>query len=67
MTLSDIASIEKAFLTPAQIAPIIGASPEWIRWQAHQDQSKLGFPVIVMRSRVKIPKEPFIKFMGGMK
>jgi hypothetical protein len=65
MTLSDIKNIERDFLTPAQIAPILGADPNWIRWQAHEDPAKLGFPVIVIRSRVKIPKEPFIKFMMG--
>jgi len=67
MTLLDIKSIEREFLTPAQIAPILGADPNWIRWQAHKDPGKLGFPVIVIRSRVKVPKEPFISFMMGGK
>lgn len=66
ITLEDIKNIDRAWLTPAQVAPIIGADPQWIRWQAHNDQGKLGFPVIVIRSRVKIPKEPFIKFMLGI-
>lgn len=65
MTLSDLEKIEKAYLTPAQIAPVLGADPNWIRWQAHEDKDMLGFPVIVMRSRVKIPKAAFIKFMQG--
>lgn len=65
MTLSDLQNIDREFLTAVQVAPILGADPNWIRWQAHKDKDALGFPVIVMRSRVKIPKEPFIKYMKG--
>ena len=36
-----------------------------INLQAKEDPSKLGFPVIVMGSRVRIPKAGFIKFCEG--
>ena len=31
--------------------------------QAMKDPTKLGFPVIVHGTRVKIPKQPFVRFM----
>ncbi len=64
-SLNDLASIDRDWLTPAQIAPVLGADPNLIRWQAHNEREALGFPVVVLGTRVKIPKIPFIKFMGG--
>lgn len=63
--LSDIEKIDRDWLTPAQIATVLGADPNWIRWQARNNKDALGFPVIVYGSRVKIPKLPFLKFMLG--
>ena len=51
-------------LTCAQVAEVIGANPDTVRWQARNDPSKLGFPVIVVGNRVKIPKRPFLRHMG---
>ena len=64
-TLSDLENIDRDWLTAAQIAPILGTDPNLIRWQAHNGPGKLGFPVIVIGSRVKIPKLPFLNFMRG--
>lgn len=64
MTLSELAAIDKVFLTPAQIAPVLETDPNLIRWQAHHEPEKLGFRVIVIRSRVKIVKESFLEYMG---
>ena len=50
-------------LLASDIAPFLGVDPQDIRGQAKKDPSKLGFPVIVMGSRVKIPKEGFVHFM----
>jgi len=65
ITLNDLAAIDRDWLTPAQIAPVLGTDPNMIRWQAHENRAALGFPVIVCGTRVKIPKIPFIKFMRG--
>lgn len=46
------------------VARLLGVNPQSIREQAHIDQSKLGFPVSVIGTRVLIPKEPFYKFIG---
>ena len=65
MTLHDIEVINAEFLTAAQIAPILETDPNLIRYQAHNAPQKLGFPVVVLGTRVKIPKMPFLKFMRG--
>jgi len=63
MTLNEIKKSAKTFLTAAEIAPVIGCDPHSIRWQAHHNPNKLGFPVTVIRSRVKIPRLSFIKYV----
>lgn len=62
-TLAEIAAVDREFLTCAQVAPILGAKADNIHEQAVTDPSMLGFPVIVIKSRVKIPKRPFLRFM----
>jgi hypothetical protein len=65
LTLNDLENIDRDWLTPAQVAPVLGADPNYIRGQAHAEPDKLGFPVIVIGTRVKIPRIPFINFMRG--
>jgi len=64
-TLEEIEALPQNMLTAANVAPYLECDPNLIRWQAHNEPEKLGFPVIVVGSRVKIPKIPFIKFMRG--
>ena len=65
MTLEELEACPKAVVTAADIADILGASPNTIRFQAQECPEKLGFPVIVMGSRVKIPRKAFLAFMNG--
>ena len=37
-------------------------TPNYIRHQAQNDPDKLGFPVVVAGTRVRIPKEGFLYF-----
>lgn len=67
MILSEIKQSEKEVLIPADIAPVIGRNPHQIRVVAHQRPELLGFPVIVIGTRVKIPRKPFINFIEGGK
>ena len=62
-TLEDIAAIPGEVLTCSEVAPILGADPMTIHAQAMEQPERLGFPVIIMKSRVKIPKRPFIRLM----
>lgn len=65
-TLEDIEDLDCETLTAQQIAPILCANPETIRLQARERPELLGFPVIVLGNRVKIPRQPFLSFMRGM-
>lgn len=62
MNLSSIESLDKEFLTAAEVAPVLGIDPQDLRSQAQADSVKLGFPVIVTGSRVRIPREGFLFF-----
>ncbi|WP_122788787.1 DNA-binding protein [Intestinibacillus sp. Marseille-P6563] len=65
MTLSDLKTMDAETITPAVAAELLGCNPHYIRVAAHQDKSLLGFPVILLGNRVKIPRVAFIKFMEG--
>lgn len=64
MSIEDIKSSVKPYLTAADVAPVLGCDPHSIRVAAHQRPELLGFPVIVIGSRVKIPRIPFLIFLG---
>lgn len=66
-TLQDIEAVDREFLLISEIAPLLGTNPQTIRCQAQADPTKLGFPVVVIKSRVKVPKRPFIQFMTEIK
>lgn len=53
---------EKINLTAKDIAPLLGVDPQQIRLQAHEAPDKLGFPVIVIGTRVKIPCYSFLAY-----
>lgn len=65
MTLDEIEAIPGEVLTPAQVAPVLHLDQDTVRGQARTCPARLGFPVIVAGSRVKIPKKSFVKFMRG--
>ena len=65
MTLEDLERMDKACLTPVEVASVIGCDPMGIRWQAHDDPTKLRFQVIVVKRRMKIPRLAFIAYMRG--
>ena len=65
MTLDEIRGCDKVWLTPEDIADVIESQPGNIRLQAQDDPSKLGFPVTVVRSRVKINRKLFVMYFDG--
>lgn len=65
MTLSEIKASDKPFLTASDVAEVLQSDPQLIRWQAKNGPARLGFPVTVIRSRVKIPRLAFINYMEG--
>lgn len=64
MTLDEIRNSTKEVLTPADIADVLNADPQDIRVQARTAPERLGFPVIIIKSRTKIPRVPFLRYMG---
>ena len=65
MTLTDLEQLSAPTITPAQAGAVLGIDPNTIRWQARDDPSMLGFPVIVVKSRTYIPRLPFLRFLKG--
>lgn len=67
MTLEELKEMDRETITPAIAAAVIGCDPQAIRVAAHTEPESLGFPVIPIKSRTKIPRRAFIRFMesGG--
>lgn len=68
MQTTDIKKLEEsseAFLYAEDVGRFLGVSPHYIRIQARHDASKLGFPVIVVGSSIRIPRIPFLNFVKG--
>lgn len=65
MTLNDLRDIDREYLIPREIAPILGCDPQDIRVAAKQAPERLGFNVAVIGTRVRIPRLAFIRWMEG--
>ena len=63
MTLEEIRNSDKDFLTPEDVRGVLGCMPYTINVQAKEDPAKLGFPVCVMGTRVRIPRKGFLHWM----
>lgn len=63
MTLEDIKAMDSVTITPAVAAKVLNINPESIRLVAHSEPHRLGFPVIVVGTRTRIPRLPFINFL----
>ena len=65
-TLQEIAAMTKEYLVPAEVYGILGCSPYYlsVATETPEGRDRLGFPVIRIGSRTKIPRRPFLKFMG---
>lgn len=64
MTLEEIKTSEKLFLTPAEVAPVLGSDPHTVRCTARQRPELLGFQFTFAGSRMKIPRIPFLRWLG---
>lgn len=65
VTLSELKELNRDIITPAQAADVLQCDPHYIRLTARECPERLGFPVIVMNSRTKIPRIPFIRYIEG--
>lgn len=64
-TLAEVEAMDREFLTPEIVAGVIGWDPYSINVQVKEDPSRLGFPVSMCGTRVRIPKEGFLRFCRG--
>ena len=63
--LDTIKAMESNCITPAVAAKALNCDPHYIRVAARQCPEDLGFPVIRLGNRTKIPRLPFIQFLEG--
>ena len=63
MTFQQIQESEKNFLTPKDVAEVLGCMPYSINCQAKDDPARLGFPICMMGSMVRIPRLAFIHWI----
>lgn len=66
MTMAEIARMDKVFLTPMEVAPLLGCDPHWIRLMARTEDGRkaIGFPVVKLGTRVKVLRIPFLRYLG---
>jgi hypothetical protein len=65
MTVNEIKVLDREFLIPADVAPILGCDAQDIRVAARQRPDLLGFPVSVIGTRTKIPRLGFLNWLEG--
>lgn len=65
MTIQEMQQCERAFLTAADVAPVLNCDPQVVRIMARTKPERLGFPVNVMGNRTRIPRVPFLQFIGA--
>ena len=64
-TLPELAQrVDTEFFTPQDVSFVLKTDPQTIRTCARQRPDLLGFPVILIGNRVKIPRIPFLRCMG---
>lgn len=64
MTINEIKSLDTMFINPLDAAEVLRCNPQAIRMAARMMPEKLGFPTVVIKNRVRIPRVPFLRFMG---
>jgi len=52
------------FVSLADVGKIFNADPNTIRRQAVTEPRLIGFPVSVIGNRTRIPRIPFLRFLG---
>ena len=52
------------FLTVMETALLLGCDPQCLRSQARSNPDQLGFPVTIVGRRIRVPRVPFIEYIG---
>ena len=64
LTVEEMQNSPNRWLTPADVAEVLETDANTIRRQAQTNPELLGFPVVVLCSRVKILRKGFLEFLG---
>ena len=64
--LAELAKMDTTCITPKQAAKALGCTAFYIGKMAKDEDQRanLGFPVILIGTRTKIPRLPFLKALG---
>ena len=62
-TMEDLEILTCDWLTPEEAAPVLGTTPQTLLAAAKQGSETIGIPVMVLKSRVKIPRRGLIHFI----
>lgn len=65
--LTAIRASSELFITPAEAAAVLGCDAQSLRIQARRRPKALGFPVVIVGKRIKIPREAFLAHLDGTK
>lgn len=65
-SLKELAALDTVYITPSQAAKALGCNSYTISVMARTEEgrSALGFPVVRLGNRTKIPRIPFLCHMG---
>ena len=63
-TLEELRTSPQAFFTPGDVCGVLGSNPQTIRVTARQRPDLIGYEFTFVGNRMKIPKVPFLRFLG---
>lgn len=66
MTMAEMARMDSTFVSTAQAAEVLECDRNHISVMAASEEGRaaLGFPVIRIGNRTKIPRAPFLRYLG---
>lgn len=65
-TLEEIEACQKTMLAPQDVAGFLRCDPYSINIAARTAPEALGFPICKMGTRVRIPREGFVRWARGL-
>ncbi len=66
MTIEELIRSDQVFVKPAEIAEILHCDAQQIRVEARRVPCRLGFPVVIYGHQIRIPREPFLRYIGAI-
>lgn len=64
MTIEELKRSDKVCITPVEAAKHLNCNDQVLRVTAKQRPEMVGFPFTFVGNRMKIPRVPFLRFLG---